>query len=130
MEKKDRAVIAGSVLIAALAGVWAHLMGIGTEVDAFIDYFTVIATLTSVGFIYLSRDLLGGSVARNLEIIGTGLFLYVLVYWTSYNWDVAGNPEWLGVASPGWNLLFSLMTFVTFGFVTYGFYLFWHIGEE
>jgi len=130
MERQDKAVIGVVLVVTVLAGVWAQLMGIGTEVDAFIDYFTVIATLGSVGFIYLSRDLLGGDIARNLEVIGTGLFLYVLVYWSSYHWDVAGNPEWLGITGPGWNVFFSLATLVTFGFVTYGFYLFWQMGKE
>lgn len=130
MEQQDKAVIIGSVLVAVFAGIWAEAMGIGTQVDAFIDYFTVIAVMASLGFIYLSRDLLGGSVARNLEVIGTGLFLYVLVYWSSYQWEIAGTPAWLGVAAPGWNVFFNLGTLVTFGFVSYGFYLFWQLGEE
>lgn len=130
MKRQDKVVIAGSILVAIFAGLWAQAMGIGTEVDALIDYFTVIAVIASLGFIYMSRDLLGGSVARNLEVVGTGLFLYVLVYWSSYQWAVAGSPAWLGVTVPGWNLFFNLVTLVTFGFVSYGFYLFWQLGEE
>jgi hypothetical protein len=130
MKQQDRRVILGGVVIAVLAGLWSHFMGIGPEVDAFIDFLTVIAVLGSVAFIYLGRDLLGGDTARNLEVIGIGLSLYVLTYWASYHWDIVGNPAWLGFSAPGWSVFFGLMTLATFGMVVYGFYLFWEMGRS
>jgi hypothetical protein len=129
MKNHDKYVIVSGVGTAVIAGFWAHLMGIGTEVDAFIDFLTIIAILGSVSFIYLGRDMLGGDTARNLEIIGIGLSLYVITYWASYRWSIADNPAWLGVTAQGWDMFFGLMTLATFGLVAYGFYLFWQMGR-
>jgi len=129
MEQHDRYIIGLGIAIPVLAGFWSQLMGIGTQIDAFIDFFTVLALLGSVTFIYLARDLLGGEIARNLEITGLGLFLYVVIYWASYTWSSVGGPAWLGVQAPAWDVFFSTATLVTFGFIAYGFYRFWALGE-
>lgn len=129
MEKQDRYLIGLGIAIPVLAGLWSQLMGIGTQIDAFIDFFTVIALLGSVAFIYLARDLLGGEIARNLEITGLGLFLYVVIYWASYTWSSVGSPAWFGMQAAAWDVFFSTATLATFGFIAYGFYRFWALGE-
>jgi hypothetical protein len=129
MRKSDKAVIVGAVAFAVLAALWAQFMGLEPAADAFIDFLTFAAVAGGLYFIYKARDDLGGQTARRLEILGTGLLVFVLAYWPSYTWSTVGSPEWLGLTTGFWSMLFGLLNFVGLGIVAYGFYEFWDMGQ-
>jgi len=99
-------------------------------IDNIIDFFTIIVSIIALGMVYKAKDLLGGQLERGLDVIGIGLLLYVLTYWPSYRWSISGSPQWLGWTTGAWSLFFNVMTFVTFSFIAYGFYLIWKLGRE
>jgi hypothetical protein len=129
MEKNDYLFVAGALLTAVLAGGWAHLMNLSPAVDGMIDFFTAAAVLVGLAFVYLARDSLGGESARNLEVLGTGLLVFVVSYWPSYVWSTAGNPGWLGMTQAFWSMLFGMLNLAGFTIVAYGFYRFWNMGK-
>jgi hypothetical protein len=130
MKEADNKVILGGIMAAVLAGLWAQFMGLETAVDGIIDYFVVITTLIGLYFLNNARKDLGGEIARSLEILGIATFLYVISYWPSYRWGMAGNPAWLGMTAEFWSMLFSLLNMMTFGLIAYGFYRFWTTGKN
>lgn len=129
MRKSDKAVVAGVLVFSVLAGLWAQFMGLEPAADAFIDFLTFAAVAGGLYFIYKARDQLGGGTARRLEILGIGMLVFVLAYWPSYTWSTVGNPEWLGLTTGFWSMLFGLLNFVGLGIVAYGFYEFWDMGQ-
>lgn len=129
MRDTDKKVVAGAVAFAVLAALWAQFMGLQPAADAFIDFLTFAAVAGGLYFIYKARDALGGGTARRLEILGAGLLVFVLAYWPSYTWSTVGSPEWLGLTTGFWSMLFGLMNFVGLAIVAYGFYEFWDMGQ-
>lgn len=143
MNRTDRYVIGGGILVALLAGIWVQLIigpelaaGVyGTEtavalIDNMIDFFTVITTFAAFLIVYKAGQLLGGDLGRGLDIIGVGLLLYVPTYWMSYRWSIEGSPQWLGMTTGFWSLLFGFLTLFLFGFIAYGFYIIWSLGRR
>lgn len=129
MRTSDKQVVGGAIAFAVLAALWAQFMGLEPAADAFIDFLTFAAVAGGLYFIYKARDQLGGETARRLEILGIGLLVFVLAYWPSYTWATVGNPEWLGLSTGFWSMLFGLANFVGLGIVAYGFYEFWDMGQ-
>jgi hypothetical protein len=129
MRSSDKKVVAGAVAFSVLAALWAQFMGLQPAADAFIDFLTFAAVAGGLYFIYKARDALGGGTARRLEILGVGLLVFVLAYWPSYTWATVGSPEWLGLTTGFWSMLFGLMNFVGLAIVAYGFYEFWDMGQ-
>lgn len=129
MEKTDRLFVVGAVVLAVLGGLWAQLLGLTSSVDGMIDFFVAAAVLVGLAFVYLSKDNLGGETAKNLEVLGIGLFVFVVSYWPSYVWSTAGNPAWAGMSTGFWSVLFGMLNIVGFGIVAYGFYGFWDMGR-
>lgn len=129
MREGDKKFVYGAIIFSVLAGLWAQMMGLEPAADAFIDYLTFAAVAGGLYFIYKARDQIGGDTARRLEILGIGLTVFVLAYWPSYTWTTLGNPEWLGLTTGFWSMLFGLMNFVGLGIVAYGFYEFWDMGQ-
>ncbi|AOV94693.1 hypothetical protein AQV86_02090 [Nanohaloarchaea archaeon SG9] len=129
MRHSDKLVVAGVLAFSVLAGLWAQFMGLEPAADAFIDFLTFAAVAGGLVFIYEARDELGGETARNLEILGIGLLVFVLAYWPSYTWSTVGSPEWLGMTTGFWSMLFGLANFVGLAIVTYAFYTFWEMAQ-
>lgn len=129
MRRSDKMMVAGVLIFSVLAGLWAQVMGLQPAADAFIDFLTFAAVAGGLVFIYKARDELGGETARSLEILGTGLLVFVMAYWPSYTWSSVGNPTWLGLTTGFWSMLFGLANFVGLAIVTYAFYTFWQMGQ-
>lgn len=143
MNRTDRYVIGSGVLVAVLAGLWIQLI-VGPElatgayssdiavalIDNMIDFFTLLAVVAALVFLHKSGQLLGGDIGRGLDVIGVGLLLYVPTYWLSYRWAIEGSPQWLGLTTGFWDLLFGFLSLSLFGFITYGFYLIWSLGQR
>ncbi len=129
MRRNDKLVVGGAIAISILAGLWGQVMGLQPAADAFIDFLTFAAVAGGLAFIYKARDELGGETARSLEILGAGLLVFVLAYWPSYTWSTVGQPQWLGMSTGFWSMLFGLGNFVGLGIVAYGFYTFWEMGQ-
>lgn len=79
-------------------------------------------------FIYLSRERLGGTVGRNLEVVGTGAVLFSLTWVVYAQFFTAGFPAW-GMTPSFWNTALGLMIVSTLFVMSYGFYLFWKLGQ-
>lgn len=129
MRDNDKLFVAGAIAITVLAGLWAQVMGLEPAADAFIDFLTFAAVAVGLVFVYKARDELGGETARSIELLGIGLLVFVLAYWPSYTWSTVGNPEWLGMTTGFWSMLFGLANFVGLALVTYAFYTFWEMGQ-
>ncbi|MFB6159283.1 MAG: hypothetical protein ABEJ95_06540 [Candidatus Nanohalobium sp.] len=129
MRRNDKLFVAGALVMTVLLGLWSQLMALPDGASAFADFITFAAVAGGLVFIYKARDQLGGETARSLEVLGLGLLIYVLAYWPSYKWSVAGSPAWLGLSTEFWSILFALGNFVGLGIVAYGFYTFWEMGQ-
>ncbi|MCJ7429398.1 MAG: hypothetical protein MUP66_03320 [Candidatus Nanohaloarchaeota archaeon QJJ-5] len=86
------------------------------------------ALLIGALIIYLARDKVGGTVARNLEVIGsgTGLLAVGWIIWAAY--FAAGFPAW-GISSAFWVMFLGSLIIMSFVVIGYGFYLFWKLSH-
>jgi hypothetical protein len=138
LETRDLAVIVGGVLISLVGGYAAHsgVLAQG-QVDSLtfvLPHLTMLVLFVGVLFVILSRDLLGGDTARNLEVIASGFLIYAVLYYPHKEmWHGAGfggdKPAWLIFSSGAWQTFFHFFTVVTLVIVAYGFYLFWQMGQ-
>ncbi|MDY6778126.1 MAG: hypothetical protein SVU32_05645 [Candidatus Nanohaloarchaea archaeon] len=135
MERKDYLVIGGALLVSALVGFAARgiqsvqtiaMVTLGLTVAAF------ITTLIALVAIYKARKPYGGKVARNLEVIGFGLALFIVTYLPHVVWHIFGlqnnnplGPAWLGLSKAWWAGFYHIGAFMFFLIASYGFYLFW-----
>jgi hypothetical protein len=131
---QDWTVVSGGVIFSLLGGYAAHSGMIATNtvdtVTGLLPKLTMLILVVGVAFVFLSRDLLGGDTARNLEVIASGFFLYALLYYPhKVMWHGHNEPGWLGLAPGAWQTFFHLFTVVTLVIVAYGFYLFWQMGR-
>lgn len=87
------------------------------------------ALLIGSVFIYLARDKYGGTVARNLEVLGVALAI-LGVSWIAFSrFFGAGFPAW-GVSAAFWVTVLGGLITTSFFLAAYGFYLFWQFEEE
>lgn len=139
LENKDYAVIGGGILL-SFAAAFAAEAGILSssfvgQLTGLLPQLTLLVILAGVGFVYLSRDLLGGDISRNLEVIATGFLIYALIWWPHKIWwhgtGFGGEmPAWIGISAGAWQTFFHLLTATTVAIAGYGFYLFWKMGQE
>ncbi len=135
MRTKDWGLLGGGAAVSLVAAYLAHAGSIGqstvSTLTTWVPRLSVVVILLGVLFIYLARDLLGGQVSRNLEVVASGFLIYGLVYWPhKIAWHGSGEPSWLGVSAGAWQTFFHLLTVSTLVIVAYGFYLFWQMGKE
>jgi hypothetical protein len=135
MKKNDYIAVGTTVLIPLLAafalmGVTGNqglvMITVGTTIAAFLG---VVAGLIAI---YKGREGYGGLVARNLEIIGIGLGLFIVTYIPHVLWHIFGlmnqnplGPSWVGLTKAWWAGFFHIGAISFFLISSYGFYLFW-----
>lgn len=135
MEKRDYKVILAALVIPLIAAY--ALMG----VQSMEELVTILVALTgasglavvlAVVAIYKGRGKYGGVVAKNLEIIGFGLAIFIATYIPHVFWHIFGlmennplGPGWLGLSEPWWVGFFHVGAIMFFLISSYGFYLFW-----
>ncbi len=135
MERTDLTIIAGAVLIPLFAAL--ATMGIQSQMTIVMIILAAtaasgLAVLGALIAIYKGRDLYGGEIARNLEIVGLGFFLFMITYVPHTVWHVVGltnqnplGPEWIGMSGAWWAGFFHVGAFMYFIISAYGFYRFW-----
>lgn len=135
MERNDYIAILATLLVPLVAAF--ALRGLsGNEALVLLTMgTTVLAGLGVVGAliaIYKGREGYGGQVARNLEIIGMGLALFILTYIPHVVWHIFGlmnqnplGPGWIGLTEAWWAGFFHIGAIAFFLISSYGFYLFW-----
>ena len=140
LNNKDYGFILGGILLSFL-GAFAAEAGIlnsslvGT-LTTWLPRITVLVILVGLVFVYLSRDLLGGEIANNLELVGAGFLIYGISWWPhkmGYHAEAMGGAaaSIFGVLTPGaWNVFFHTLTAAVFGLVSFGFYRFWEMSQE
>jgi hypothetical protein len=129
----------GAVLLAGLAAVggatvWAQLGGLASSDIGFASVLpkvTVVVALLGAVFAYMARDFYGGGFNRGLEVVASGFLIYGIIWWPhKVGWHGGGTPAWLGVIEPAWQTFFHLLTAITLGIVSYGFFLLWKEGKR
>ena len=140
LNNKDYGFILGGVLLsflgafAAEAGVLSASL-VGT-ITTWLPRITILVILVGLVFVYLSRDLLGGEIAKNLEVVAAGFLIYGISWWPhkmGYHAEAMGGAAGsiFGVFTPGaWNVFFHTLTAAVFGIVSFGFYRFWEMSQE
>lgn len=135
MERNDLYVFAGAILLSLLAGLVAKGVQSVMMLAQITIWLTVAAGLTVVLAliaIYYGRKPYGGEVARNLEVIGFGLALFIVTYIPHVIWHVMGlaqnnplGPGWAGFSTAWWAGFFHVGAIMFFLISSYGYYLFW-----
>lgn len=140
LNNQDYGVILGGVLLSFL-GAFAAQTGIlsssavGT-ITGLLPKLTVLVILVGLVFTYLSRDLLGGEVVDNLDVVAAGFLIYAVSWWPHkmgyHAAALGGSAESIfGIFSTGaWNVFFHTLTAAVFGLVSFGFYRFWQMSQE
>lgn len=140
LRNQDYAVVLGGVLLSFL-GAFAAEAGILSSslvgsITGLLPKLTVLVILVGVLFVYLSRDLLGGEIVQNLEVVAAGFLIYAVTWYPhkmGYHADALGGPATsiFGVFTPGaWNVFWHTLVAATFGLVSFGFYRFWEMSQE
>lgn len=132
--------ILGGVLLsflgafAAEAGILSSSL-VGT-ITGLLPKLTIIVILVGMAFVYLARDLLGGEVVDNLDVIASGFLIYALIWWPHkmvYHAAAFGGKgaSLFGIfTSTTWNVFFHTLTGVLFAISAFGFYRFWQMSQE
>ncbi|AOV94692.1 hypothetical protein AQV86_02085 [Nanohaloarchaea archaeon SG9] len=140
LNSQDYGIIGGGILLSFL-GAFATEAGIinaslaGT-ITTWLPRITVLTILVGIVFVYLSRDLLGGEIVQNLEVVATGFLIYAVTWWPhkmGYHAEALGGAasSIFGVFTTGaWNVFFHTLTAAVFGLVSFGFYRFWEMSQE
>lgn len=105
------------------------------QVGSIVEFSSVLPVFAGLVFIYLSRSLWGGSVARYLEVIGAGLAVHMILFIPHIQWHILGEvegglPPLAGQPPSFWYVFFHGMSLAAFLFIGYGFYLFQQETEE
>lgn len=135
MERNDLIGVATALVVPLIAAF--ALMGMsGNQALVMITIGTTVTAALGVAAaliaIYKGREGYGGAVARNLEIIGIGLGLFIVTYLPHVVWHIFGlmnqnplGPGWIGLTEAWWAGFFHVGAIAFFLISSYGFYLFW-----
>lgn len=140
LRNKDYAVVFGGILL-SLLGAFAAEAGVlsASLVGTFgtwLPRLTILVIFVGLAFVYLSRDLLGGEVVKNLEVVAAGFLIYAVTWGPhklGYHAEALGGAaaSIFGVFTPGaWNVFWHTLVAATFGVVSFGFYRFWEMSQE
>lgn len=140
LRNQDYAVILGGVLLSFL-GAFAAQAGILSSslvgsITGILPKLTILVILVGLAFVYLARDLLGGNVVDNLDVIASGFLIYAVIWWPhkiAYHGALLGGKgaSMFGFFTPTtWNIFFHTLTGVLFAIASFGFYRFWQMSQE
>jgi hypothetical protein len=127
LTRKDLYIVTAFLAVSVLSGFAFRLLETQQVVPVHDTTFYIPGIVLLIGtvFIYLAREGIGGVVARNLEVTGTGMTL-LGIFWVLFaEYFTAGNPAWLGIAPPFWTVFIMGTVTSSFFLIAYGFYLFW-----
>lgn len=140
MERKDYAVVGGGIALAVAVGAFFLAMEAGPAMEQTFRWITGLAIAGAVVVIYKARDLWGGEIARSLEIIASGLVMFMLQWIPHIQWHQIGAaqavqggspmPAWFGVPGPWWLGFWHGLGLAAFLIIGYGFYTLWKAGKE
>lgn len=127
-------VVAGT-LVTAVMGAFGATKYYTLQIGSLVEFSSVIPVFVGIVFIYLSRSIWGGKIARYLEIIGAGLAVHMLLFIPHIQWHITGQtqggmPPLMGQPPGFWYVFFHGMSLVAFLFIGYGFYLFYQEVQE
>lgn len=132
LERKDWYVLGTGIALGLIGAVLAQLGYVGLEAEILLGFAMVIPILPALAFLYFTRKLWGGDVARYLDFIGVGLIITLVMFPIHLQWHMAelaagSIPAW-GISPNFWYMFFHGMTAHSFVLIAYGFYLFWDSG--
>lgn len=140
LNNKDYGFILGGILLSFLGAFAAEAGVLGASLvstlGTWLPRLTILVILVGLAFVYLSRDLLGGEIAKNLEVVAAGFLIYAVTWGPhkmGYHTGALGGAEAsiFGVFTPGaWNVFWHTLVAATFGVVSFGFYRFWEMSQE
>jgi hypothetical protein len=140
LNNKDYGAILGGIILSFL-GAFAAEAGVlssslVTTITGLLPKLTILVILVGLVFVYLARDLLGGEIVNNLEVVAAGFLIYAVTWWPhkmGYHAEALGGAaaSIFGVFTPGaWNVFWHTLVAATFGVVSFGFYRFWEMSQE
>lgn len=128
LEQKDYGVILGGLAAITVAAYIGHLQEVSPQIEMYIDYLTGAIIIASLAIMYKASDLLGGEIARNLQIMGAGAAIYLVTYYPHIMWHqqriAAPISDHFGY------VFYHGATALAFLLVGYGFYGFYEMGQE
>jgi hypothetical protein len=135
LEKQDWYLVGIAALITVAMAVFGATRYYTLQIGSLVEFSSVIPVFAGLVFIYLSRSIWGGKIARYLEIIGAGLAVHMLLFIPHIQWHITGQteggmPPLIGQPPGFWYMFFHGMSLVAFLFIGYGFYLFYQEAQE
>jgi hypothetical protein len=130
LTRRDKALIAGLICFALLAGITGHVLGWEIELDSTDFWQALIPALASIYFIYRTNRMWGGDVLRFLTVIGAGITMHAVLWGLIVQWHISGMPAFLGFSPAAIYILLHGLSAVAFLTTGYGFYLFYQSSKE
>lgn len=135
LTQKDWYLVGTGVVLGVITAVLTQLGAIGKSGELILTFLMVLPIIPGLYFLYRSRSLWGGDIARYLDFIGVGLLINLLLFPVHMGWHfgfLAGSPgaAMLGLSSNFWYIFFHGLTGYSFAMLAYGFYLFYESGAE
>jgi len=128
LEKKEYGLIFGGLAVAAVLGFIGHLAEAPPQVEQYIDFLTGAIIIGSLAVMYKASNLLGGEIAKNLQVMGAGVLIYILTYYPHIFWHAGLVPAPL--SDHFGYVFYHAATALAFFLVGYGFYGFYKMGKE
>ncbi|MCJ7429023.1 MAG: hypothetical protein MUP66_01395 [Candidatus Nanohaloarchaeota archaeon QJJ-5] len=134
LKQNDYLVMGVLAVLAGIAGYSSLMAENPLLVEQWLDRVTVLVVLSAVVIIYKAKQQFDDEIARELELIGVGLTVYMLVYLPHIIWHISDQPS-VPIASftvPGGFLygFFHMLSISAFILVAYGFYNLWVTKRE
>lgn len=135
LTQKDWYLVGAGAALGLLAAILTQVGVIGRSAELVLTFVMVIPIIPGLYFLYKSRSLWGGDIARYLDFIGLGLLINLVLFPIHMGWHfgfVAAQPgaAMLGLSSNFWYIIFHGLTGYSFAMLAYGFYLFYESGAE
>lgn len=124
LTRGDRVLMAGWLVVSLIAGVLGQLIQWTYALDILLIWIMIVPALVGLFFVYRGVQRVGGLIARNLTILGVGLFVHILLFVPLVQWHLELMPAWIGIPSGAWYVLLHGMSGVGFLTTTYAFYRF------
>lgn len=135
LTQKDWYLAGAGVVLSIIATVLTQIGVIGPAFEMVLTFVMVIPIIPGLYFLYKSRSLWGGDMARYLDFIGVGLVINLVLFPVHMGWHFGlvaseAGAAMLGLSPNFWYIFFHGLTGYSFAMLAYGFYLFYKSGAE
>lgn len=130
LDRRDLYLLGGLLVFALFIGLLGQVGIITQAQEIWLGYAAIVPIIPALYYVYRARERWGGQIARNLELIGVGLAIHLVLWAPHIRWHIlteqAGSaPRWFGMLPSFWYVAWHGLSLFGFAIVTYGFYRFW-----